>query len=260
VRPPPHQLTRPDGPCPHGACDGDGFVVDAATNTARPCACRPARIALRKAARQESQLRRAIPKRYREMSFERHPLSEIAMAYPDAARAVKRYVADLPAQLDRGAGLWLYGSKGTGKTSLAYYVSATAARRGYSVLSWNTITLLNDLRDSFDTERRGAATVEIIDAACSVDLLQLEDLSAQRTTDWVLEQLYLIVNRRYEEEKAIIFTSDVPPGEESNPLALQEHVGSRTFSRLLEMCGDPIELIGPDMRLQAGAAPRAEYA
>ena len=259
----PITLSRPDAPCPYGTCDGDGFAVDEATNTATPCACREQRIGLRKSRRMEQQLRRAVPKRYREMSFDRHPLAEIRTMHPTAARSVERYVDQLPLKLDQGLGLWLYGSKGTGKTSLAYDVSAVAAKRGYTVLSWNTITLLNDLRDSFDDDHR-QATHEIIDAACSVDLLQLEDLSAARTTEWVLEQLYAIINRRYEDEKAIVFTSDLPVGEEPNPFALADHIGERTFSRLLAMCGDPITMIGPDMRVAqapapvaAGAPPRA---
>jgi DNA replication protein DnaC len=246
-------MRHPDDPCPYGLCDGDGFAIDEATNTASPCRCRPERVALRKARKMEAQTRRAVPRRYRELSWDRHPLNEIVAVHPSAAREVERYVAELPERLERGDGLWLWGSKGTGKTSLAYYVSAVAARRGHTVLSWNTITLLNDLRDSFDADHRGAATHEIVDAACSVDLLQLEDLSAARTSEWVLEQLYAIVNRRYEEQRAIVFTSDAPSDAPEDPFALAERVGERTFSRLLAMCGDPVVMIGEDMRVSKPA-------
>jgi DNA replication protein DnaC len=238
-------LRHPDQDCPYGECDGDGMAVDEATNTARPCRCRAERVALRRKRKMEGRLRRAIPKRYLDMSFERHPLDEIASLHPIIAQEVRAYVSDLDGNLEAGRGLWLCGTKGTGKTSLAYYVSAAAARAGHSVLSWNTITLLNDLRDSLNSDR-GAG--EIIDAACSVDLLQLEDLSAARTTEWVLEQLYLIVNRRYEDQRAIVFTSDLPDAS-ADPHALAEHVGERTFSRLLAMCSTPLVMNGQDMRL-----------
>jgi len=231
--------------CPYRACDGDGFVVDEATNTAVPCRCRAERQAARRARAVEGRLRRAIPKRYRDLSFDRHPLDEVALLHPDAAAKVRRYAASIETHLERGEGLWLHGGTGTGKTNLAYYVSAQAARQGRTVLVWNTVDLMNDLRRSFDPEAP-RATSEIVEAACTVDLLQLEDLSAARPTEWVLEQLYLIVNRRYEEERSIVCTSDGDP--DDTPASLADHIGQRTYSRLLGMCGDPVELYGADMR------------
>jgi len=241
--------------------------VDEATNTTTDCRCRPQRAALKRGIRLQQQLRRSVPKRYRDLSIDRHPIPEIAALHPDALRQTRAYMNGLAENVERGRGLWFYGNKGTGKTSLAYLVAATAARSGFSVLSWNTITLLNDIRESFDDEHRRRPTHDIVDAACSVDLLQLEDLSAARTNEWVLEQLYAIVNTRYEDEKAIVFTSDLPLGEPPDPEALAAHVGPRTFSRLLEMCGDPVLLLGKDMRMEwrsgrehepAAAAPGAD--
>jgi len=241
------RLRNPDDPCPYGICDGDGFEVDEATNTARPCRCRPERVALRKTRRMEGDLRRAVPRRYRDLAPDRYPVPEIAQQHPTAFRIVKRYMDTMTARLERGDGLWLYGNKGTGKTTLAYLVAATAARAGHTVLSWNTITLLNDLRESFDADST-QRTQDIVDAACSVDLLQLEDLSAARPTEWTLEQLYLVINRRYEEQRAIVITSDLPDGEAPDPDRLAEHIGPRTHSRIIEMCGDPVTMIGSDMR------------
>ncbi len=254
------RLRDPDAPCPYEECDGDGMSVDEATNTAAPCRCRPDRIALRRKRRMERELRRSVPDRYADLGFDRDPLREIASYHPHAARRVEDYVRHLPANVQSGTGLWLYGNTGTGKTTLAYYVSAVAARGGFSVLSWNTITLLNDLRDSFDEGRRRRPTSEIVDAACSVDLLQLDDVSAARTTEWVLEQLYLIVNRRYEERRPIVFTSDLAEDEDPNPARLADVVGVRTLSRLLEMCGDPLVMQGEDMRRSAPAAEPARAA
>jgi len=81
-------------------------------------------------------------------------------------------------------------------------------------------------------------------AACG-RALHIEDLAVARTTDWVLEQFYTVVNDRYQDERAILFTADVEA-----PPALAEHVGGRTYSRLIEMCGDPILMYGADRRLQ----------
>jgi len=56
--------------CPAGTCDGSGFVVDEATNTARDCECRAQLIANARAHR----LRDRVPRRYMDLSWDRYPL------------------------------------------------------------------------------------------------------------------------------------------------------------------------------------------
>jgi DNA replication protein DnaC len=84
--------------------------------------------------------------------------------------------------------------------------------------------------------------MELIDRLAAVDLLHIDDLGAEHRTDWVLEQLYAIVNARYEAERAIVATTNLEPD------ALREALGDRTVSRLEEICGEPIPLHGPDRR------------
>jgi DNA replication protein DnaC len=64
----------------------------------------------------------------------------------------------------------------------------------------------------------------------------------------VLEQLYTIINDRYQDERSVIFTADV-----ENPDDLAAHVGERTYSRLIQMCGDPLPLRGEDRRIAVRA-------
>ena len=59
----------------------------------------------------------------------------------------------------------------------------------------------------------------------------------------MLEQLYTIVNTRYEDGRAIVLTTNLSPPE------LQEQIGERTVSRITEMCGDPLLLKGTDQRV-----------
>jgi DNA replication protein DnaC len=144
------------------------------------------------------------------------------------------------------------GHTGTGKTTLGYTVAATATRGEHSVLSFNAVALLNRLRATFDSESR-ESTEEVIRALAEVDLLHVEDLRVVRPTEWVLEQLYLIVNARYEEQRSIVFTSDIDSDEDGPlmpiPRELAKHIGARTFSRLMEMCGDPVVIVGDDKRV-----------
>jgi DNA replication protein DnaC len=223
--------------CTLGICDGSGFIIDEATNTASDCGCRAGRIAN---ARTRS-LEGRIPRRYRGVSFDRPPVSDIARTAPEQIRSVRRYTAAIEANLDGGRGLWLQGDVGTGKTTLAMLVSGAALDSGRSVAIYSLPRLLNLLRESMDSD---GGMLDFMDRLTAVDLLHLDDLGAENQTDWVLEQLYSIVNARYEAERAIVATTNLMPDE------LSERLGARTVSRLVEICGDPITLAGQDKRLE----------
>src|SRR5215207_9900277 len=104
---------RHDDSCAYGECDGSGLLLDFERNEARPCRCRPARQARRRAAR----LNKAIPAKYQGASFDRPPLSDLARTSPDVARRVKAYARDITTMLERGYGLALVGDPGRGKTT-----------------------------------------------------------------------------------------------------------------------------------------------
>jgi DNA replication protein DnaC len=221
--------------CAFEECDGSGFIVDEATNTATDCRCRAARIA---AARTRS-LAGRIPRRYQGVSFDRAPVSDIASTAPDQIQSVRRYVREIAANLDAGRGLWIQGDVGTGKTTLAMIVSKAALDASRSVAIYSLPRLLNLLRESMDSDD---GMVDFMDRLTAVDLLHLDDLGAENQTEWVLEQLYSIVNARYEAERAIVATTNLMPDE------LSERLGPRTVSRLVEICGDLIPLYGDDKR------------
>jgi DNA replication protein DnaC len=223
------------GACPLGMCDGSGFVVDDATNTASDCRCRAARIA---GARTKS-LAGRIPRRYRGVSFDRPPVSDIARTAPDQIRSVRRYVQAIEENIDAGRGLWIQGNVGTGKTTLAMLVSKAALDAGRSVAIYSLPRLLNLLRESMDSQE---GKLDFMDRLTAVDLLHIDDLGAENRTDWVLEQLYSIVNARYEAERPIVATTNLMPDE------LSERLGTRTVSRLVEICGDLLPLWGEDKR------------
>ena len=218
--------------CPHGACDGSGFVIDEATNTARDCTCRPLRISRAKAKRLEARL----PRKYQDVAFDRFPVTE--MPGP-VVQATRRFCRDIDASLDEGKGIWFVGDVGTGKTTLAMLVSKAAITAGRSVAIYSLPRLLNIVRESIGSEE---GKLELLDRLATVDLLHLDDVGAEHQTDWVLEQLYSIVNTRYEDEKSLVVTTNLDPD------SLAEEIGARTVSRIIEMCGDPLPLFGADHR------------
>jgi DNA replication protein DnaC len=219
--------------CALGLCDGSGLQYDAATNTAYPCRCR-AQIVARNKARSLSAV---IPKLYRDVAFDRAPVTEIE---PRVVAVTRRFSERIDDHLDNGRGLWFMGPVGTGKTTLAMLVSKAALKAGRSVAIFSLPRLLNEIRDTHRAER---SHIELLDRLTAVDLLHIDDIGAERTNDWVLEELYSIVNSRYEEQRSMVITTNILDREQ-----LCEQITERTVSRLTEMC-DEIPLIGEDRRV-----------
>jgi DNA replication protein DnaC len=227
--------------CAFDLCDGSGFVVDDATNTARDCRCRAQRVSRARA----RSLSGVIPSKYRGVSFERPPVTEI-----DSSRVaiVRRFVNRIDENLDTGRGLWFYGSHGTGKTTLAMLVSRHALEAGRSVAIYSLPRLLAEIRNTFGDDR-GTSYTDLLDRLTAVDLLHIDDVGAENTSEWVLEQLYAIVNARYEDERSMIITTNLRDTE-----ALAKQINARTVSRLVEMC-EVMPLYGIDARQEPPSRP-----
>jgi DNA replication protein DnaC len=226
-------VSEPYAVCELGLCDGSGFLEDNETRTATPCRCRPLRIAAIRARSLEGR----IPKRYRAISFEHSDVIDIERRCPTQVREIRRYTASIRENLDAGAGLWLTGSYGTGKTALAMIVSKAAIDAGRSVAIYSCPRLLGVIREAID----GDGVLDFLDRLAAVDLLHIDDLGAEHRTEWVLEQLYTIINTRYEDERATLVTSNLGPPE------LAEQLGERTVSRLEGMC-EILPFFGADAR------------
>jgi DNA replication protein DnaC len=220
--------------CPDGRCDGSGFLYDESTRRARPCSCRPRRIARRKARK----LAGVIPRRYQGVSFDRPPVTHMR---PDVVRAVRGYVTHLDERLAEGRGIWFAGQVGTGKTTMAMLISAEALRQGHSVAIYSLPRLLGLLRETFDDESEASLGV-LLERLAAVELLHIDDVGAEQSSPWVLEQLYTIVNTRYEDQRTVVITTNLREEE------LEKQIGHRTVSRLVEMCGDPLLLDDHDHR------------
>ncbi|MFL5827132.1 MAG: ATP-binding protein [Thermoleophilaceae bacterium] len=224
-----------DGFCPEHLCDGSGWILGD-DNAARPCSCRERRINRAHSRRMGT----GVPKRFRGVSFERKPIADMD---PFVLRSVREFTERIAERLDQGRGLWFYGDVGTGKTSLAMLVSKAALEAGRSVAIYSVPRLLADIKETYERDS-GDSYLGFFRRLCDVDLLHLDDLGAEKRTEWVLEQLYSIVNERWQEESSIVVTTNLMDLDE-----LREQVGARTVSRLAEICGDPIPIMGRDLRM-----------
>jgi DNA replication protein DnaC len=219
--------------CPR--CGGDGFVLESGGD-AVACECRAARVRRARSMGGSS----AIPRKYRGVSFDRAPVTTLDR---DAVRQVREYIRSLPDRLAKGKGLWFVGDVGTGKTTLAMLVSKATIDTGHSVAIYSVPRLLAEIRDTYDRDPGERSYIEFFQRLAAVDLLHLEDLGAEKQTDWVLEQLYSLINERYEQQRSIMVTTNLPFEE------LERQIGQRTASRIVEMCDDPVKLFGEDRRI-----------
>jgi DNA replication protein DnaC len=221
--------------CILGICDGSGFVYDEDSNSARDCKCRPQIIARNKA----RSLSAVIPERYRDAAFDRFPVTEIDA---NIVTATRRFVERIDANLDAGRGLWFMGPVGTGKTTLAMVVTKAALDAGRSAARYSLPGLLSQIRKTFDTGSHS----DLFERLVAVDLLHIDDIGAEQTTPWVLEELYSIINARYEERRSIVITTNIQDREQ-----LSQQITERTVSRLTEMC-EEFPVLGPDLRKDRG--------
>jgi DNA replication protein DnaC len=186
-----------------------------------------------------------LPKRFREVSFEREPVASMNTAL---LREVRTYVRAIDQRLDEGRGIWFVGGVGTGKTTLAMLISKAAMEADRTVAIYSLPRLLGLLRDTYDDDAQFSLN-ELIDRLCAVDLLHIDDVGAEQSSPWVLEQLYTIVNTRYEDGKALVLTTNL--GKE----ALVDQIGPRTVSRIYEVCGMPHPMHGEDHRVPQYTRP-----
>lgn len=184
-----------------------------------------------------------IPSRYRKCDFANFT------TYPNEKllRAVKKAKTFANAFPVVDKGLMFIGPPGIGKTHLAISVLREVASKGARGVYYDTRSLLSTIKSTFNPVTR-ASEADILRQVMDAELLVLDDLGAERLTDWVEETMNLIVNTRYNDRRPTVFTSnyeDVP--DVSDLDALRVRVGFRMHSRLREMC-EFLEFAGPDYR------------
>lgn len=184
-----------------------------------------------------------IPRRYQHCT-----LANFSAYNESLERAVgqaERVARTFPAATE---GLFLEGQPGVGKTHLAVavlkQVVQTTGARG---LFYDTRDLLRVIRSTYDPSIR-TTELEVLRPVMTADLLVLDDLGAEKTSEWVDETMNLIVNTRYNERRATIFTSNYPDiPDDTEPNSLLFRIGSRMRSRLHEMC-EFVVMDGADYR------------
>ena len=163
---------------------------------------------------------------------------------------VQRYALQLDAPslaLHDTGSLYLWGRTGTGKTWLGIaVVRELMANLDTSGMAISMVDLLDAIRETYH-DKAATTTAALLNRLEQAPVLLLDDLGAEKVTDWSQERLYRLVNARSNAHLPTVFTSNY------NTKALADRVGPRIAGRIVEMCGGPkgnlVEWAGPDWRL-----------
>ena len=152
--------------------------------------------------------------------------------------AVKRYCDNFAEFKAEGKGLLFYGDVGTGKTYFAACIANALIDKGYNVLMTNFATLTNKIQGMFEGKQ------EYINSLNRYQLLILDDLGAERKSEFMQEQVFNIIDARYRSGLPFIITTNLSAEE----LKKTSDIGySRIYDRILEKCF-PIRVDGQSRR------------
>jgi len=228
-------LTPESDICPR--CGGSGWEPAQVEGTVRRCICF-------ESARIERLLAQArIPKRYEHCDLESYkPTDE---TQKKAKIYVQRFLDEYP---NIEVGLLFLGTCGVGKTHLAVaLLKQVIVEKGDPGLFYDFRDLLREIQASWNSISQ-SSELEVLRPVLEAKVLVLDELGANKPTEWVRDTIAHIINSRYNDKKITIFTSnylDNPTrsGEET----LTDRIGVRLRSRLYEMCRE-IEIRGDDFR------------
>ena len=206
------------------------------------CECGRKRKEEEEKARQAQEFQSEV-KRLRKLGFPDAEMANWTFANDDGSDAkissiAHKYVDNFVEMKKRGKGLLLYGTVGSGKTYIAACIANELINRGRPCLVTNFARITNTLQGMFEGKQR------YLDDLNRLDLLVIDDLSAERDTSFMNEMVFNVIDARYRSGKPLIVTSNLTSDELMRPNNIDKQ---RIYSRVLEMCF-PVEVKGVDRR------------
>ena len=161
--------------------------------------------------------------------------------------SARAYVENWKEAYKSNIGLLLFGDVGTGKSFFAGCIANALLDQDVPVLMTNFPTILNRLTGMFSEDRS-----EFIASFDEYDLLIIDDLGVERSTEYAMEQMFFVIDSRYRSRRPMIITTNLKLAELKNPPDLAH---ARIYDRILERCA-PILFDGKNFREENAGATR----
>lgn len=158
-----------------------------------------------------------------------------------AYKVAVSYVQRFPEMAKQNQGLLFYGSVGTGKSFTAACIANALIEKQLSVIMTSFVKILQDIQANSFYE------ADIMRALSNASLLILDDLGAERSTDYAQEIVYNVVDSRIRANRPMIITTNLRLDSMMNTEDMRY---SRIYDRVLECCY-PVELSGQSFRKEA---------
>ena len=221
-------------------------------------------------------VRARIPHRYEHCDFENFdtdlwggsPESTIWNRSLAQARVViEAFARDYPASAETG--LLLMGPCGVGKTHLAVATLRQLMLRGHRVRFYDYRELLKEIQASYNPDHP-ISELAVLEPVLETEVLLLDDLGASKPSPWALETISHILNKRYNDKRITLLTTNylddvevptaarLPSGQTiaaAREETLTDRIGQRVRSRLYEMCRT-VEISSADYRREIRQAGR----
>lgn len=223
-------------------CQDSGWVLVKVgeREIARPCQCRQNGMQTLKASNAN------IPLRFMATELKSYFPDKANPTQAKAKKAAEKFIADYPA-VDMG--LLFQGATGVGKTRLLCCIGNQLIKEKNCeviYIDWNDLT--REMKSGEDAASRDFSNIgQLIQRLTRTELLLFDELGASRPSPWVEDNIYYLINRRYNDNRVTLFASNFFDKKIASEETFSERIGSRIRSRLFEMARS-IEIMGADYR------------
>ncbi len=228
-------------------CNNQGWILftdEMGFSMAKPCDCETGiAMALK---------RIGIPNKYLKCTFENFKVNvPKALGLKKAKTLLYDFVELELFKSDKKQSFLIKGTVGSGKTHLCCAVARALVQKGfYDIVFIDFKEILDEIKATFSYSAE-YSEADVLYPVLNTSLLIIDDLGSERNTEWTEDVFARILNYRYNRDLPVVITTNffdrqmpgVPVQE-----TLEERIGRRMRSRLMEMCVD-IEIVAPDYRV-----------